>query len=138
VAAARSLVIHVLTRPVDKNEPIPHDDPNSLTKLAAQGLPEEDKIILGILHDTYSLLALLPKHKHKAWLQELRQILEKGQVTFKELKKLVGRLENVCMILQPGRHFIGRIWALLATYGFKDRYTSQMRSKKTSSYGSAS
>jgi hypothetical protein len=65
LAAAGSLAIHVLTRPVHATEPIPRDDPNSLKKLAAKGLPEESKICLGLLLDTYQLIAALPRHKYQ-------------------------------------------------------------------------
>jgi hypothetical protein len=117
LAAAGSLAIHVLTRPVHPDEPIPRDDPNSLKKLAAEGLPEESKICLGLLLDTYSLLATLPRHKYKAWSAEIRRILDQGKITFKALEQVIGRLENVCHILQPGRHFIGRLRALSYSFG---------------------
>jgi hypothetical protein len=119
LAAAGSLAIHVLTRLVHKDEPLPRDDPNSLKKLAAEGLPEESKICLGLLLDTYNLTAALPRHKYKAWTASIRQILDLGKIAFKDLKQVIGRLENVCQILLPGRHFLGRLRALAYSFGLQ-------------------
>jgi hypothetical protein len=116
LAAAGSLAIHVLARPVHQDEPIPRDDPNSLTKLAAEGLPEEEKLCLGLLLDTYRLLLSLPRHKYKAWSDEIRRILTRGKITFTELEQIIGRLENVCQIIHAGRHFLGRLRALLYSF----------------------
>jgi hypothetical protein len=43
----------IVSHPLTDNEPIPRDDLNSLKKLAAEGTPEEEKICLGIMLDTY-------------------------------------------------------------------------------------
>jgi hypothetical protein len=68
LCAASSLFLHTLARPVADHKPIPRDDPNSLKKLATEGLPEEIKIVLGIRINTYLLIASLPRHKYKALL----------------------------------------------------------------------
>jgi hypothetical protein len=116
LSAAGSLVIHTLGRPVANNEPIPRDDLNSLKKLAAEGKPEEKKICLGILLDTYNLLAALPKHKYKAWSHSIRQFMLAGKISFKDLEELIGRLEHVNQIQPPGRHFLGRLRCLQASF----------------------
>jgi hypothetical protein len=115
---------------VHPDEPIPRDDPNSLKKLAAEGLPEESKICLGVLLDTYSLLATLPRHKYKAWTAKIRRSLEQGKIGFKALEQVIGQLENVCHIFQPGRHFIGRLWALSYSFGL-NRWGHQHLSPET-------
>jgi hypothetical protein len=117
LSAAGSLVIHILGRPVATNEPIPRDDLNSLKKLAAEGLPEEQKICLGIMIDTYRLIAALPKHKYKAWTDSIRKFMEAGKIGFKDLEELIGRLEHVNFIQPPGRHFLGRLRALQYSFG---------------------
>jgi hypothetical protein len=78
------------------------DDPNSLKKLAAEGLPKEIKIVLGIRINTYLLIASLPCHRSKAcWMHYINLILEDGKVSFWALETLIGQLEHVCLILQP-------------------------------------
>jgi hypothetical protein len=119
LAAAGSLAIHTLTRPVHQDEPIPRDDPTSLQKLAAEGLPEEQKICLGLTLDTYALNAALPRHKYKAWTADIRRILDQGKIGFKELEQIIGRLENVCHIIHPGRHFLGRLRALAYSFALR-------------------
>jgi hypothetical protein len=115
------LVIHTLARPVAAHEPIPRNDPNSLKKLAAEGLPEETKIVLGIRLNTYKLTASLPRHKFKAWTRNIDSILANGNTCFRDLETLIGRLEHVCQILPPGRHFLGGLRALQMTFK-KQRY----------------
>jgi hypothetical protein len=117
LSAAGSLVIHTLGRPVDKDDPIPRDDLNSLKKLSAEGLPEESRICLGITLDTYLLTAALPKHKYKAWSNSIRAVMKAGHIGFHDLEELIGRLEHINQIQQPGRHFLGRLRALLYSFG---------------------
>jgi hypothetical protein len=119
LAAAGSLAIHVLTQPVHPDEPIPGDDPNSLKKLAAEGLLEESKICLGLLLDTYKMIVALPCHKYKAWSASIRKILDQGKIDFKTLEQVIGHLENVCQILPLGRHFLSRLRALSDAFGLK-------------------
>jgi hypothetical protein len=87
-----------------------------LTKLAAEGLPEEIKIVLGIRLNTYTLLASLPLHKYKAWLRDILFIMSQGKVAFKTLEQLIGRLKHVTLILHPGRHFLFNLRALLQSF----------------------
>jgi hypothetical protein len=101
-----------------------------LKKLAAEGLPEESKICLGLLLDTYQLIAALPCHKYKAWTASIHRILDQGKIAFKELEQVIGRLENVCQILPPGRHFLGgRLRALAYSFGFQRWGTRQLSTK---------
>jgi hypothetical protein len=117
LSAAGSLVIHTLGRPVSDTEPIPRDDLNSLKKVVAQGLPEEQKICLGILIDTYRLIATLPEHKYTAWTNSIRKFMEAKKIGFKDLEELIGRLEHVNLIQPPGRHFLGKLRALQYSFG---------------------
>jgi hypothetical protein len=66
-SAAGSLVIHTLGHPLSKNEPILQGNLKSLKKLAAEGMPEEEKTCLVITLGTCRLLASLPRQKYKAW-----------------------------------------------------------------------
>jgi hypothetical protein len=114
LCAAGSLVIHTLAQPVGAHEPIPRDDPNSLKKLAVEGLPEETKIVLGIRLNTYKLTASLPRHKFKAWTRNIDSILANGHTAFRNLKTLIGCLEHE--ILPPGRHFLGGLRSLQMSF----------------------
>jgi hypothetical protein len=117
LSATGSLVIHTLGRPLVKNEPILCNDLNSLKKLAAEGTPKEEKICLGITLDTYCLIALLPKHKYTAWSNAIWHFLVEGKINFKDLEELIGQLEHINLIQPPGRHFLGRLHCLHASFG---------------------
>jgi hypothetical protein len=84
--------------------------------LAAEGLLEEIKIVLGIRINTYLLLASLPHHKYTAWLRDLNTIVSASKVSFKALEELISRLEHVCLILHPGRHFLGNLRGQLCSF----------------------
>jgi hypothetical protein len=130
LGAAGSLAIHTLARPVTTAKPIPRDDPNSLKKLVAEYLPEEIKVVLGIRINTYLLLASLPLHKHKAWLRDINTIMAAGKVSHKALEELIGWLEHVCLILQPGQHFLGCLRGLLRSFGGHNKYGTRTLTTK--------
>jgi hypothetical protein len=52
LSAAGSLVIHILGHPMFPTKPIPHDDLNSLKKLAAEGLPQSSGSFVKALFQT--------------------------------------------------------------------------------------
>ena len=69
------LVIHVLMRPLTKDEPVPRKKTPSLNKLKLKGTPSKQMIVLGWLIDTFRLLLRLPQDKFDLWRKELRELL---------------------------------------------------------------
>jgi hypothetical protein len=64
VNAAIPLAIHSISRPLNKNDPIPRTETISLKIFKAKGRMEEVKKILGWIVNTRSLTIALPPDKH--------------------------------------------------------------------------
>jgi len=82
----------------------------SLKKLQAKGQLSEVKTVLGWNLDTRRLLISLPDHKVTDWIRDIDTILLAKKVHYKLLKSIMGRLNHVACILQPMRHFMGRLY----------------------------
>ena len=78
-------------------------------KNEAEGGPEEIKTCLGWTIDTRRLLVSLPTHKYLAWDKEIVRVSRAKSVSNDTLRSLLGRLENVAMILQQLGHFLNNI-----------------------------
>ena len=63
LAAAIPLSIHLLSRPIEKEEHVIRNPPISTIKLQAEGRLEEQKLLLGWLYDTRRLRISLPSNK---------------------------------------------------------------------------
>jgi hypothetical protein len=116
LAAAGPLALHAIGRPLSDAEPIPRDDNLSLKKFAAEALPEETKVILGWLIDAWLLTVSLPQDKYLAWSKSIRNILFARKVSYSNLEELIGRLNHLCRVIQPGSHFMGRLRSLLGSF----------------------
>jgi hypothetical protein len=103
------LIISLLARPPDTNDPLERETLLSLKKFLAEGCPEEEKLMLGWLMNTRKLLVQLPDNKLKNWTAAIKRILKTGKVSPKELDTIVGRLNHAAGILPVARHFMGRI-----------------------------
>jgi hypothetical protein len=90
------LAMHVTSRPHagDEHEPIVRRPILSIPKLVAEGSPAEVQTVLGWRIDTRRLLIALPDDKFQAWMHDLNQIESTGTCTFKDLERLVGRLNH--------------------------------------------
>jgi hypothetical protein len=124
LAAAGPLAIHAIGRPLSVSEPIPRDDNLSLKKFAAEALPEETKVILGWLIDAWNLTVCLPQDKYFAWSRSIREILLVRKVSYSNLEELIGRLNHLCRVIQPGSHFLGRLRSLLESFAHR-KYASR-------------
>ena len=62
--------------------------------------------------DTRKLLVSLPFHKFKAWDKEIEQVLERSSISHEGLKSIIGKLENVILIVKMGGHFMNHLYAL--------------------------
>jgi hypothetical protein len=103
------LVICLLGRPLHASEPIIRKWLLSLSKFAAEGRPEEIKIVLSWLLDRRQLLISLPEYKQVVWKDQIQTILKQSKATLEELKNIKGRLTHLACVDRAARHFLVRI-----------------------------
>jgi hypothetical protein len=110
---ATLLAIETVARPKDGKEPIPREDMEARNKLEAEAGLEELKTVLGWLLDTRRLRVKLPKNKFIAWSNIIREMIQRGTTTAKELESIIGRLVHLGMAIPLVYHFLSRIRDLL-------------------------
>ena len=110
------LAMHVTSRPHagEDIEPISRRPILSIPKLMAEGSPAEVQVVLGWRLDTRRLLIALPDDKYHAWTSELATIEAEGQCRFKDLDRIVGRLNHSAYVVPITRNFLGRLRLLLS------------------------
>jgi hypothetical protein len=106
VACAVPLAIHAIGHQLSEDEPLPHDDLITLSKLAAEGHMEERKMLLGWIVNTRELLLHLPLNKFLCWSKDILEAIAKVTVKGSELETSTGRLNHAAMALTPMRHFL--------------------------------
>jgi hypothetical protein len=110
------LAMHVTSRPHagEEEEPIPRRALLSISKLLAEGSPDEIQIVLGWRIDTRRLTIALPDDKFQAWMTDIEAIgTQKGRCAYEALDELTGRLNHSSFVMPASRHFLGRIRASL-------------------------
>ena len=112
ICAGPCTVIEALERKGGTSCSVQKDDLIADDKNEAEGGPAEEKICLGLSLNTRSLLVSLPFHKFKAWNQEIDRILAKKIASPEELESLLGRLENIALIISMFGHFLNNIRTL--------------------------
>ena len=112
LATAPCTVIHAIAHKACGQTYLKRQDLISAEKNEAEGAPEEVKICLGWLFNTRKLLISLPTHKFEAWDAQICSIIKAKSVSFKLLETVLGRLENVAIILTMFRHFLNNIRSL--------------------------
>ena len=110
---APTIAVHTIFRPLSTTEPIPRDAPISERKLAGEGIPHEQKIMLGWKLCSRTCTIFLPKDKAKAWDNDIKQILESLTTSSKPMESLIGRFNHVGYIIPTARYFINRLRHLL-------------------------
>ena len=103
------LAVHALGRPQSEVEHLPRDNLVSISKLAAEGSPTEEIVMLGFLLNTRRLTISLPNHKFTAWSTSVKNIKARGVTTHDELDTMVGRLTHLSAIVPPILHFMSRL-----------------------------
>ena len=104
------LAIHVTSRPnAGDAEPVKRQEIVSGLKLAAEGGPVEDQIVLGWIMNTRTLLVILPASKFEAWSSDLQAIIAERKSTFGQLETTLGRLNHAAYFIPLSRHFLNRI-----------------------------
>ena len=109
ICAGPCTVIEALERKGKTSYSVQKDELLADDKNEAEGGPAEEKICLGWLLNTRKLLVSLPLHKFKAWDKEIDEILAKKIATPTELEYLLGRLENISLIISMFGHFLNNI-----------------------------
>jgi hypothetical protein len=126
-SAAVLTAIHILGRPVDKDDPIKRVDLVSISKLIAEAALEEWKILLGWKLDTRSLIISLPFEKYRAWSDGIIDIINRQHTTHGELETLIGRLGHVTLIIPYSKHFMSRLRKLM----FRAKNRRQIKTSQT-------
>jgi len=110
--AAPCTVIHAIAHQASSDTFITRDNMIALDKCIAEGAPKEVQVCLGWTMDTRKLLVSLRFHKFKAWDGEIEQVLERSSISHEGLKSIIGKLENVILIVKMGGHFMNHLYAL--------------------------
>ena len=95
--------------------PLARDDILSLAKLMAEGTPTELLIVLGWLINSHAMEISLPEDKHRTWSHDLTSMLHRSNhvIQVKEMRTLMGRLNNVSSVLPIAAHFRNNLYCLL-------------------------
>jgi hypothetical protein len=110
--AAACTVIHAVAHQAASDTFLPRQDIIADDKNEAEGAPEEIKICLGWQLDTRRLLVKLPFHKYKAWDSQITALSTRKTASDKDLRSILGRLENVASINCMLGHFLNNIRSL--------------------------
>ena len=113
--AASCTVLHAFAHSASSSSStsIKRDNLIADDKNEAEGAPEETKVVLGWNLDSRRMLVKLPYHKWKAWKSQISQALKCQTIDRKTLESIVGRLENVAIIIRMMGHFLNNIRYLL-------------------------
>ena len=117
------LAVHVMSRPHGGDEePVKRRQLLEPSKLVAEGRPTEVLVVLGWLLDTRRLLISLPEDKHRAWADDLSQIIKEGRTTLEALEQMIGRLNHAAYLIPLSRHFLNRLrWRIPSGRRRKDQ-----------------
>ena len=103
------LVVHLMTRPVAKDEPITRKDMLEADKLEAEGAPTEEQRVLGWIVDTRRLLLRLPQDKLICWTREVQHLLKTRRTTFHNLRSLIGKLLHATKGIPHASFWLSRL-----------------------------
>ena len=109
IMAAPCTVMHALAHKVDGKSHVKRDNFIADDKNEAEGGPAEIKIVLGWNVNTRELSVSLPSHKHKAWSSQLQSFIKRKTVNLKDLQSILGRLENIAIVIPMMGHFLNNI-----------------------------
>ena len=113
IIAAPCTIMHAVAHKAKNDESfIPRQNIISEDRNEAEGAPEEIKITLGWELDSRSLLIKLPAHKFKAWSSQVESFISRKAVSGKDLSSVLGRLENVAIMIPSFGHFLNNIGQL--------------------------
>ena len=104
------LCVCVSNRPhAGDSEPIVRRENISPSKHSAEGTPAESQVVLGWGIDTRRFVVFLPFDKHKAWSDDIREIVNDNKVSLQGLITLIGRLNHASHLMPLARNFMSRL-----------------------------
>ena len=109
IVAAPCTVMHAIAHQASNRHLIPRQDFIAEDKNEAEGAPEEQKIVLGWMIDTRRLIISLPHHKFVAWSTQLASFITRNTTNATDIQSLLGRLENVAIVIPMFGHFLNNI-----------------------------
>ena len=109
IIAAPCSVMHAIAHSSSNEIGLPRDDFIADDKNDAEGAAEEEKICLGLTLNTRSLTISLPSHKFKAWSAQVEAVLRQQRVSLESLRSILGRMENVAIIIPMFGHFLSNV-----------------------------
>ena len=109
IVAAPCTVMHAVAHKATGQTFIPRQDLIADDKNEAEGGPEETKTILGWEIDSRQLLVKLPSHKFIAWSSQVESFLTRKTANSKDLRSVLGRMENIAIMIPMFGHFLNNI-----------------------------
>ena len=109
VKAAPCSIMHALAHKNSEKPHVKRDNFIADDKNEAEGAPEEIKIVLGWELNSRQLLVSLPHHKFVAWSTQVKSFTTRVSANSKDLQSVLGRLENVAIIIPMFGHFLNNI-----------------------------
>jgi hypothetical protein len=103
------LAIDACARPKHLNKPIPSKEMEAHNKLEAEAGLEECNTILGWLVDTRCPLLSLPNNKFIAWTTIIKEVIEQGTTTAKEMESIIRCQGHHRMAIYFVYHFLSRL-----------------------------
>ena len=110
---APALAVHATFRPVHPHEPILIEDSISIKKLKGEGVPSEQKTMLGWILCSRKSKIFLPKDKELAWTRDIDELLTSNYINAKKLESTIGRCNHIGYIMPNARYFLNRLRHLL-------------------------
>lgn len=105
-------VIHAISNNPESKNYILRDNMIEAETCLAEGALAELRICLGWALDTRRLLVVLPEHKCKAWINDLKKVIRRKTTNYCDLKSPIGKLENVIIMIKMMGHFMNNFYAL--------------------------
>ena len=81
-------------------------------KCITEGAIVEKRICIGWILNTREWLVKLPEHKYKALITNLKKAIKRISVNYNDSKSLIGKLENVIIMIKMMGHFMNNLYAL--------------------------
>ena len=105
-------VIHVISHTLENDTFLSREKLIKKDICKVEGDLSKTRIYLGWLLDTRKLYIQLPLQENKAWINDLKTCLLKKRTSHDNLRSLIGKLENVVIIIKMMGHFMNNLYAL--------------------------
>jgi hypothetical protein len=106
------LALDVVGRPIHNDEPLPHDELGSRSKLLAESGLSELKCLLGWEFNTRDLSIKLSDNRFSVWSTQIQEdiLSNAGRTSKKTLEIIIGHLNHTASIIPIARHFLSRLY----------------------------